>query len=137
MAENKELEVQDTEKQEVTESSAERTRDVPAFVPRVDIFENNDEIVLIADMPGVAADAVDITLEQDRLTIHGYVEAVRPENHTLTYAEYRIGDYERSFTLSNKIDRDQIEATMKDGVLRLQLPKVGPTTKKIAVKAAQ
>jgi HSP20 family molecular chaperone IbpA len=135
MAEEKELQVQDAEKQEIVESGAERTRDKPAFVPRVDILENNDEIVVVADMPGVSAESVDITLEQDRLTIDGYVEPAQYEGYTLAYAEYRVGDFQRSFTLSNKIDRDKIEATMNNGVLRLRLPKIGPTTTRIAVKA--
>jgi HSP20 family molecular chaperone IbpA len=133
--ETKELQIQDTEKQEVAESGAERTRDRLAFVPRVDIYETDETIVVVADMPGVDENSVDITLEKNVLTINGYVEPVQPENYSLAYAEYRVGDYERSFTLSNEIDQDNIEATLKDGVLTLHLPKVGPTTKKIAVKA--
>ncbi len=135
--ETKELQIQDTEKQEVAESGAERTRDRLAFVPRVDIYETEENIVVVADMPGVDEKSVDITLEKNVLTINGYVELVQPENYSLAYAEYRVGDYERSFTLSNEIDQDNIEATLKDGVLTLTLPKVGPTTKKIAVKAEQ
>ena len=133
--ETKELQIQDTEKQEVAETGAERTRDRLAFVPRVDIYETDENIVVVADMPGVDESSVDITLEKNVLTINGYVEPVQPENYSLAYAEYRVGDYERSFTLSNEIDQDNIEATLKDGVLTLTMPKVGPTTKKIAVKA--
>jgi HSP20 family protein len=134
--ESKDLQVQETEKQEVAESGAERTRDRVAFVPRVDIYETNDGIFLVADMPGVDEKSVDITLEKDVLTIDGYVEPVAPEGYRLAYAEYRVGDYQRRFTLSDQIDRDGIEAMMKDGVLRLHLPKAAPTTKKVAVKAA-
>jgi HSP20 family molecular chaperone IbpA len=133
--ETKELQIQDTEKQEVAETGAERTRDRLAFVPRVDIYETDDNIVVVADMPGVDESSVDITLEKNVLTINGYVEPVQPENYSLAYAEYRVGDYERSFTLSSEIDQDNIEATLKDGVLTLTMPKEGPTTKKIAVKA--
>ncbi len=133
--ETKELQIQDTEKQEVAETGAERTRDRLAFVPRVDIYETDESIVVVADMPGVDESSVDITLEKNVLTINGYVELVQPENYSLAYAEYRVGDYERSFTLSNEIDQDNIEATLKDGVLTLTMPKAGPTTKKIAVKA--
>jgi HSP20 family protein len=131
----KDLQVQETEKQEVVESDAERTRDCVCFVPRVDIYETNDAIFVAADMPGVDETSVDITLENDVLTINGYVEPVAPEGYQLTYAEYRVGDYERRFTLSNKIDQERIEATMKNGVLHLHLPKAQPTTKTIAVKA--
>jgi len=134
--ETKELNVQETEKQEIVESDAERTRARPAFVPRTDIYEANDEIVLIADMPGVDEGSLDITLEKNVLTVNGLVEQTEPEGYTLTYSEYRVGDFQRSFRVSNEIDQDQIEATLKDGVLRLRLPKVSPTTRKIAVKAS-
>ena len=135
MAESKEIQVQETEKQEVVESGAERTRAQRAFIPRVDIFETEDGIAVVADMPGVDAESVEISLEQSVLTINGYVEATRPEGYALAYAEYRTGDYVRSFTLSNQIDQGAIEATVKDGVLHLHLPKVKPTTKKITVAA--
>jgi HSP20 family protein len=131
--ETREIQAQEIEKQ-VAESDAERTREQPVFVPRADIYEKNDAIVLVADMPGVSPEAVDITLEQNTLTIRGYVEPVEPEGYTLAYAEYRVGDYERSFTLSSQIDRDKIEATIKDGVLHLHLFKVSPSTTKITVK---
>ena len=87
-------------------------------------------------MPGVSESAVDVTLEKNVLTINGYVNDETPEGYDLAYAEYRVGDYHRKFTVSNEIDQDNIEATMNDGVLRLHLPKVGPKTRKIAVKAA-
>lgn len=123
MTEDTALQVQDSEKREVAESGAERTRDRLAFVPRADVYETDDEIVVIADMPGVDENSVDITLEDNVLTINGYVEPEPHEDHSLAYAEYRVGDYLRAFTLSDQIDRDGIEATVKDGVLRLRLPK--------------
>jgi HSP20 family protein len=135
MAESKEIQAQETEKQELVESGAERTRERRAFVPRVDIYETNDAIAVIADMPGVDADSLEISLEQSVLTISGYVNDPQPEGYALAYAEYRTGDYVRSFTLSNQIDQSKIEAKVKDGVLRLHLPKVEPTTKKISVSA--
>ncbi len=135
MAEGTELQAQETEKQELVESGAERTRERRAFVPRVDIYETNDAIAVVADMPGVDADSLEISLEQNVLTINGYINDVQPEDYALAYAEYRTGDYVRSFTLSNQIDQSKIEAKVKDGVLRLHLPKVTPTTKKIAVSA--
>jgi HSP20 family protein len=133
--ETKDLQVQETEKQEMVESGAERTRERACCVPRADIYETNDTIIVVTDMPGVDESSVDITLEQNVLTINGYAALVEPEGYRLGYAEYRVGDYQRQFTLSDQIDRDKIEATVKDGVLRLHLPKVTPTTKKIAVKA--
>jgi len=133
--ETRELQVQETQKQEIIEGGAERTRARACFVPRADIYETDDRIVVVADMPGVDENSVDITLENNILTISGYVEPVEPENYSLAYAEYRVGDYQRSFTLSDQIDQDRIEATVKDGVLRLHLPKAGPAARKIAVKA--
>lgn len=136
--ETKELQVQDTQKQEVTSmSDAERTRSRKAYVPRADIYETNDEIFVVADMPGVDENSLDITLEKNVLTINGYAESEAPENYSLAYAEYEVGDYQRSFTLSNQIDLDKIEATVNHGVLRLRLPKAGPAkARKIVVKAA-
>jgi HSP20 family protein len=136
--ESKDLQVPETDKQEVTAvEGAERTRETRCYVPRVDIYETDGNIVVVADMPGVDESSVDITLEKNVLTINGYVQLAQPENYDLAYSEYGIGDYQRSFTLSNEIDQEKIEAVVKDGVLRLLLPKAGPAkTKKIAVRAA-
>jgi HSP20 family protein len=133
--ETKDLQVKETEKQDVVESGAERTRERACFVPRADIHETNDSITVVADMPGVDENSVDITLEQNILTINGYTAPGGPQGYRLAYAEYQVGDYQRRFTLPDRIDRDTIEATMKDGVLRLRLPKVEPTARKIAVQA--
>jgi len=135
--ENKELQTLEAEKQEVTAvEGAERIRARRAYIPRVDIYDTSDAIIVLADMPGVDEKSVDITVEKNILTINGYVEPAQPENYSLAYAEYEVGDYERSFTLSNEIDRDNIEATVKNGVLRLHLPKAGPAkSRKIAIKA--
>lgn len=136
MANEMELQTQETQKQQVEESGVERTRDRPAFVPRADIYEDGETIVIVTDLPGVSNDAVDITLEKGILTITGYVEPVTPEGYALAYAEYEVGDYQRSFRLSNQIDQDNIQATLQDGVLKLVLPKIGPAkTKKIAINA--
>jgi len=136
MADEKELQVQETEKQEIDQGEVERTRSGRAFLPRVDIYETNEAITVVCDMPGVDDASVDIALEQNILTINGYVNEQQPKDYTLAYAEYRVGDYYRKFTVSNQVDREGIEATMKDGVLKLLLPKAVPTTKKIAVKSA-
>ncbi len=136
MAEETNLQVQETEKQEIDQMDAERTRSGAAFVPRVDIYELEDNISIVCDMPGVAEEGVNITLEKNVLTIDGYVAADTPEGYSLAYAEYRVGDYQRRFTVSDEIDQDNIEATLKDGVLRLTLPKAAPKTRKIAVKSA-
>ena len=124
MSEESGLELQDAEKLEVETEGAERTRERLAFVPRADIYETAEAITVMTDMPGVDETSVDVTLEKNVLTISGYVEPMQPEGYDLAHAEYNIGDFERSFTLSDRIDRDGIEATVKDGVLRLVLPKI-------------
>jgi HSP20 family protein len=137
MANENELQVQDAQKQEIDETEAERTRDNKAFVPRADIYEDGDSIFIVVDVPGVDENSIEIGLEKSILTIDGYVDPKAPEGYALAYAEYETGDYHRSFKLSNQIDLDKIEATVKDGVLRLLLPKVGPAkTKKITVNAS-
>jgi HSP20 family molecular chaperone IbpA len=136
VTEEKALQVEDTEKQEVAETGAERTRDRLAFVPRADVFETEEAITVVADMPGVDETSLDITLENNVLSIEGYVESMQPEGYSLAYAEYRVGDYQRAFTLSDQIDRDGIEAVIRDGVLRLYLPKVTEARKRrIAIRA--
>jgi len=136
MANETELQVPEQQKQEVAETEAERTRDRKAFVPRTDIYEGSDAITIVTDMPGVDESSLDINLEKGVLTISGYIEPELPDGYTLTYAEYEIGDYQRSFKLSNEIDQEGIQATLKDGVLRLVLPKVGPAkARKIEIKA--
>jgi HSP20 family molecular chaperone IbpA len=136
MAETQDIEVRESEKQEVVESGAERTRARPAFIPRVDIYETDEAIQIVADVPGVDPDSVDITLEQGVLTINGFAQDIQPEGYALAYSEYSVGDYTRRFTLSNQIDQEGIEASVKDGVLRLHLPKAQPSTRKITVSSS-
>lgn len=135
----KELQTQnDVEKQEVeVVEGTERTRPVKAYVPRADIYETDNDLVIVADMPGVDETTLDITLEKNVLSIKGFVDFPSPENYSLAYAEYEVGDFERSFTLSNDFDQENISAKVKNGVLYIHLPKAGPTkTKKITVNAA-
>ncbi len=120
-----------------TTLETEPTRDRKIYIPPVDIIENADAILLIADMPGVDEKNVDIILEKGVLTISGVIEPDEHAGYRITYAEYDIGDYQRSFSISDEIDNDKIRATVKDGVLRLTLPKAEPAKpKKIAVTAA-
>ena len=114
----------------------ERTRNRKVYVPKVDIYETKDAMVLIADMPGVDNQSVDITLEKNVLTITGNVESTSYEGKTLAYAEYDTGDYQRAFTISDEVDQDRIEAMVENGVLRLTLPKIEKAKiRKIAIKA--
>jgi HSP20 family molecular chaperone IbpA len=115
---------------------AERTRARRVFSPQVDILERKNDIVLTADMPGVSDKSVDINLEKNVLTIYGAVEEEVAEKPRPYYTEYGLGDYERVFTLSDEIDRDRIQATVKNGVLRVVLPKAEEAkSRKIVVRA--
>lgn len=122
-----------------TENTAvtEKIRNVKTFIPRVDIYETRDALVMIADMPGIDEKTVDVELEKNVLTISGRVEDGNVKDYNLVFSEYEVGDYERTFTLSDEIDRDKIKATVKQGVLRLELPKAEKVKpKKIAIQAA-
>jgi len=101
----------------------ETTRPGTYFQPAVDIFETKDELVLVADMPGVPPDGVDVGLEGDELSIEGRVRSGEYDGLKPLYVEYGVGGYHRRFTLGEMIDRDGIKAQMKNGVLVLRLPK--------------
>lgn len=133
MAETRELQAK--EKQEVA-APAEQTRPCPVFTPDVDIFESSDEITLLADMPGVAANSVNIDLRDGVLTLTGGVKPWEGPEESDVLVEFEIGNYYRQFTLSDAIDQEKIDAKLEDGVLRLTLPKVqSAVPRKITVKA--
>jgi len=131
------MERQELQRQEQTvPRGPERTRRRRTFRPPVDIVESERAIVLHVDLPGVDEQHVNVSLDRNVLTIEGSVSWQEPETHELVYREYAVGDYVRSFTLSDEIDRDKIEAVMKNGVLKLTLPKAEPPeAKKITVRA--
>lgn len=107
------------------------------YRPLTDIVETDQGVSMMLEMPGVAAGAVEITLENRGLTIRGKVEPMRPENLEIAYAEYGEGDFEKAFTLSEDFDPDRIEAEMRGGVLTLTLPRAPEAQRKrIAVKGA-
>ncbi len=115
---------------------AERTRDRPVYLPRVDIVETGDALEVLADMPGVTRDSVEVTLEQRVLTVRGRADVSLPEGLAPLHLEYEPGDYERSFTLSDAVDPSGIEARVRAGVLHLRLPKAGPARRqRIEVEA--
>ena len=106
-----------------TAGNTQRMPSRPVFLPPADIYETKDSIVVLAEMPGVPPEGVDLTLERRVLTIRGRSAAGDPAGYQRVYNEYTDGDYERVFTLSENMDRDRIEARLKDGVLHLVLPK--------------
>ena len=118
----KEMELK--EKQEVKKTVGEGTRPGPVFIPAVDVLETMNELIVLADMPGVDSKNVDIDLRDNQLTITGRVEAPESDREVSLYKEFNWGDYFRQFALSEIVDQSKITARMEDGVLRLTLPKV-------------
>ena len=128
--------LQAKEKAEVT-SPAEQTVPGPVFTPVVDIFETEKELTLLADMPGVKATDLKIDLNENVLSLSGDVKPPEDEKETDVWREYRTGKYYREFRLSDVIDQSKIEAVLKEGVLRLNLPKVEEAKpRKIEVKVS-
>ena len=109
-----------------TEWVTEACRGVDVDPARVDIVETEDALEILADMPGVTRDGVEVTLEQRVLRLRGRAELPLPEGAAPLYLEYEAGDYERAFTLSEAVDPAGIEARVRDGVVHLRLPKAGP-----------
>lgn len=120
MTETKELQAK--EKHEVA-TTAEQTRPGLVFTPEVDIFEEDREIILLVDIPGVDADDITIDLKGGVLALSGDVKPLKGAEECDVLTEFEIGKYYRQFTLSDAIDQDKINAKLENGVLRLTLPK--------------
>jgi HSP20 family protein len=120
MPDQQELQVQ--QKREV-ERKPESTVPARRFLPVTDIFETDDALRVILEMPGVDKESVDVRVENDVLTIEGQVDFAKYQGLTPLYTEYNVGNYARSFELSSKIDQERIGAELKDGVITLVLPK--------------
>ncbi len=118
------------------EKKPESYRDRSAlFSPPVDIYENDQEILLVADVPGVTEDGLSITLEKNELTLHAKRDA-REEPGSLLARDHRPGDYFRSFMVPQGIDQEKVEADLREGVLSVHLPKSeGLRPRKIEVKS--
>lgn len=94
-----------------------------ALTPRVDVSEDDTGITLLADLPGVPREQLELRMEADTLHIEGSVDAAAPADMEAVHAEVRLPRYRRAFTLSRELDASRIEAQLKDGVLRLRIPK--------------
>ncbi len=116
-------EIKAKEKKEVA-GKAEQTKPGPVFTPSVDIFETETALTVLADLPGVTADNLDIDLHEDVLSLVAHITEEREPGESLLLKEYETGQYIRKFTLSEVIDQEKIKAELADGVLRLTLPKV-------------
>ena len=111
------------QKTEATEAPANRVE----LRPAVDIYEVNDALVVVADMPGVDEKHLDVSLENDVLTLTGHAAAQDPAGLDPLYREFAAADYRRSFTIATDIDREKITATIRHGVLRITLPRSAAT----------
>jgi HSP20 family molecular chaperone IbpA len=114
--------LQPQEKQEVV-SRDEKTVPVRYFVPTTDIFETEDALTVVMEVPGVDRGAIDISVENDVLKVEAKIDPAKYDGMEPLYTEYNVGHFARSFTLSNKIDQQQIGAKLEDGVLTLSLKK--------------
>ena len=116
---------QELQVQQKRELEKKQESTIPArfFVPSADIFETEETLSLIVEMPGVDRNKVDVSVEDGVLTIQGELDFSKYDGMQPVYSEYNIGHYRRSFSLSNKVDQGRISAEMKDGVLTLVLPK--------------
>ena len=120
MASQQELQVQ--QKREV-EKKKETTVSWRTYLPVTDIFETDQALTVVLEMPGVGKDAVDVSVEDDVLAIDGRIDYSKYEGLQPVYTEYNVGHYARSFQLSSKIEQANIQAELKDGVMTLVLPK--------------
>lgn len=107
-----------------------------SYTPPIDIHEGPDGLILEADLPGATEQNLIIQLEDNVLGLYSKIESPVPEGAQLVHEEYRLGDYRRSFILSDEVDRDRITAELKNGVLRLFLPKAQLSrTRRIEIKS--
>lgn len=120
MARSQALEVQ--EKKELV-SKEEKTVPARYFIPNTDIFETEDALVVVMEIPGVDRQRVEVNLENDTLRVEAHVDFGKYEGLEPLYAEYNVGHFARAFTLSNKLDQAKINAELDNGVLTLTLKK--------------
>lgn len=93
------------------------------FTPPIDIYESADGLVLIADLPGVSLNSLELQVQDNRLTLFGRVAPGAPAGAKLLHKEYEDGDFLRSFILSEEVDHQRITAKLNNGVLEVVLPK--------------
>ena len=101
----------------------ERPEEIQALLPQVDVYENKDGILLVADLPGVPKDKLELRVDNDTLLIEADIVQDTPENMEAAYAEVRLSRYRRAFSLSSELDSSKIDAQLRDGVLNLRIPK--------------
>jgi HSP20 family protein len=120
MVEKRELNVR--EKKELV-AKEEKTIPGRYYIPYADIYETDDALAVVLEMPGVEKNDLNVALENDVLRVEGQIEFSKYKDMEPVYTEYNVGHYARSFVLSNKVNREKISANLEDGVLTLTLPK--------------
>ncbi|OWW19662.1 Hsp20/alpha crystallin family protein [Noviherbaspirillum denitrificans] len=126
-----------TQNTNVTKQTNDTARPEPALLPPVDVIEDASGITLLADLPGVTKDSLNLQLDADSLTIEGTVSLTTPEGMESGHAEVRLPRYRRVFTLSKELDSEKTTAEFKNGVLRLRIPKAEHVQpRRIEVKVA-
>ena len=109
---------------------------IPVYRPRVDLVDSGESVILWADLPGADENSVDITIEKDTLTLKATVAPPQFDGMKPLLREYGVGHFERTFAISQEIDRESVEAVVTQGVLKLTLPKSKEAaTRKVTVKA--
>jgi HSP20 family protein len=121
---NSNIQTQDRRNTAPQRGQGEADGNAPFVVPPVDVFENESGITLLADLPGVSRDRLGVRVDGDSLFIEATAAPTGPQNMELIWGEAQIPSYRRQFTLSRELDSARIEATLKDGVLRLAIPKL-------------
>lgn len=111
------------ELQTQTQQPLAKSEDTRALVPRVDVLEDDVSLTLLADLPGVSREKLELKVDGDTLRIEGEIAPATPGKLEPVYAELRLPRYRRSFTLSRELDASRIDAKLADGVLTLRIPK--------------
>jgi HSP20 family molecular chaperone IbpA len=119
------------------DTTAVARRGEPTLLPPVDVIEDATGITLYADLPGVARDKLNLRVDGDQLTIEGELVIALPQGMEASHAEVQLSRYRRAFTLSNELDANNVSAELKDGVLRVRIPKAAHAQpRRIAVNVA-
>lgn len=121
MASEQSLQVQDKKELATRE---EKTVPLRYYVPSTDIHESEDALIIVMEMPGVDRKDVEVRIEEDVLRVEGRIELSKYSGLEPLYTEYGVGHYARNFSLSNRIDKDGVDARLDDGILTLTLKKV-------------
>jgi HSP20 family molecular chaperone IbpA len=125
-----------SDRKEVSQNSAAPTNERPV-APAIDVFEDAAGITLLADMPGVSRENLDVRLDGETLTVEGTLDLDLPQDMRAVWAEVHVPKFRRVFTLSRELDAARIEANLKDGVLHLRVPKAAHAQpRRIEVAAA-